>query len=177
MDRLIDNEQFLVLLTSHQRRLMGYVRALIPHKADAEEVLQEVNLYMCRHAGEYQPNTNFAAWGLRIAHYCVLAWRERRSRDRLVFDDSIVERLAALAGPMEMQADRRGEALEKCLKKLSPSNQELITQFYSGQETSSQELANRVGRSLQGLYVAIHRIRVKLFDCIERTLAAEDRAS
>jgi RNA polymerase sigma-70 factor (ECF subfamily) len=176
MDGLINNEQFLVLLTSHQRRLMGYIRALVPNKADAEEVLQEVNLHVCRHADEFQPDTNFAAWALRIAHFCVLTWRERRSRDRLVFDDSMLERLAVAAGSFEMRDDRRQHALEECLEKLAPQERELVTQFYGEQDASPQSLAQRIGRSLKGLYVSVHRIRAKLFGCIERALAAEDRA-
>src|SRR5262245_45852313 len=113
---------------------MGYVRALVPNKSDAEEILQEVNLYICRHADEFQADTNFAAWAIRIAHFTVLAWRERQTRDRLVFDDSILERLATVSASFDMQDDRRQAALETCLEKLTSREHVLITQFYGGQD-------------------------------------------
>lgn len=175
MDRLISDEQFLLLLTSHQRRLMGYLQALVPNRSDAEELLQEANLYLCRHAEEFHSGTNFTAWALKIAYFRVLDWRERRSRDRLVFDDSLLERLAHEAQSLDTQANRHQEALEGCLKKLAPAEHELITQFYGELNATPQSLAERVGRSLNGLYVSVHRIRAKLFDCIQRTLAAEER--
>jgi RNA polymerase sigma-70 factor (ECF subfamily) len=121
MDGLIDSDQFLMLLTSHQRRLVGYLRTLVPNRADAEEILQETNLYICRHADEFKLGTDFAAWALRVAHFCTLAWRERQSRDRLVFDDSLVERLAVAVRSLDTPSERRRDALEGCLKKLAPS--------------------------------------------------------
>ena len=177
MDRLMHNEEFLMQLTSHQRRLMGYLQALVPNRSDAEELLQEANLYLCRHADEFQPGTKFTAWALKIAHYRVLEWRERCSRDRLVFDDSVLEHLALVAQSADVPIDRHQEALEQCLQKLVPREYELITQYYGVQTATPQSLALRLGRSLSGLYVAVHRIRGKLLDCVERTLAAEEGAS
>src|SRR5437773_2214535 len=109
-----------MLLTSHQRRLMGYLQALVQNRSDAEELLQETNLYICRHAAEFQPGTDFNAWALRIAHFRMLEWRKRQSRDRLVFDDSMLERLAVAAQSVDTQADRRRDALEGCLERLTP---------------------------------------------------------
>jgi hypothetical protein len=45
------DEQIVHLITRHQRQLAVYVRSLVPQRADAEEVLQEVNLsrfQLCR---------------------------------------------------------------------------------------------------------------------------------
>jgi RNA polymerase sigma-70 factor (ECF subfamily) len=177
MNELASNEQFLMLLTSHQRRLAGYVRTLVVNRADAEEILQEVNLYICRHADEFKLGTDFAAWALRIAHFCVLTWRARASRDRLVFDDALLERIAAIADPPDGDAESRREALERCIKKLLPEEQELITRLYSDPDVTPQGLADRVGKSVNAIYIAIHRIRVRLFNCIERTLAAKEGGS
>jgi RNA polymerase sigma-70 factor (ECF subfamily) len=176
VDGLIDNEQFLTLLTAHQRRLRGYICALIANRADAEEVLQEVNLYVCQHSEEFAAGTNFAAWVLKISHFCVLKWRDRRSRDRIVYDDSLLEQLATSAHSFALQGDRRREALHGCLGKLAPHDHDLVTQLYGDAETTPQSLAERVGRSTKGIYESLNRIRLKLLDCIQRTLAAEDRA-
>ena len=177
MDGLTGNEQFLVLLTTHQRRLVGYLRLLVPNRADADEVLQEVNLYICRHADEFQPGTDFAAWALRIAHFCVLKSRDRKSRDRLVFDDALLERIAVSAQAIDSQVDRRRDALDACLRKLATHERQLITRLYSEPDATPQRLAESIGRRASGIYVSLKRIRLKLLECIRRTMAAEDRSS
>jgi len=174
---LIGNEQFLLLLTSHQRRLMGFLQTLVPNRSDAEDLLQEANLYICRHADEFQAGTGFTAWALKIAHFRVLEWRERQSRDRLVFDELLIEQLAITAQSIDVQVDRHQEALDGCLKKLAPAEYELVTQFYGKLDATPRSLAERAGRSLKGLYVSVHRIRLRLFDCVQRALSAEERAS
>jgi RNA polymerase sigma-70 factor (ECF subfamily) len=176
VDGLINNEHFLMQLTSHQRRLMGYIQVLVQNRADAEELLQEANLYICRHADEFQPGTDFTRWALKIAYYRVLEWRLRRSREKLVFDDSLFERVAELAQSTETESSRRRAALELCMQKLAHDEQQLVTQFYGASDSNPKTVAERLGRSVNGLYVSVHRIRAKLFDCIRRTLAAEERA-
>jgi RNA polymerase sigma-70 factor, ECF subfamily len=176
MDGLIGSEQLLALLTSHQRRLVGFLRTLVPNRSDSEEILQEVNLYIWRHADEFQPGSDFMAWALQIARFRVLEWRKRRSRDRLVFDDSLVDRLAMSAQSLDVATDRRQEALETCLEKLAPHDHELITRLYGDPKITPQGLAEGVGRSTKGIYVSLNRIRLKLLDCIQRALAAEDHA-
>jgi RNA polymerase sigma-70 factor (ECF subfamily) len=175
MDGLIDNEQLLSLLTSHQRRLTGYLRTLVANRADAEELLQETNLYIWRHAKEFALGTDFGAWALRIAHFRVLEWRQRRSRDRLVFDDTLLDLLVAAAQSFDTQADRNQDALEVCLEKLAPHDHALIMQLYNDPEATPHSLAERIGRSAKGIYVSLNRIHLRLLKCIQRTLAAEER--
>jgi RNA polymerase sigma-70 factor (ECF subfamily) len=176
MGELIGSEQILALLTNHQRRLVGYLRTLVPNRTDADEILQEVNLHIWRHADEFQPGTDFGAWSLRIAHFCVLAARKRQSRDRLLFDDSLLERLAASVQSFSNQDERHQSALETCLEKLPPDEHQLMTQLYTEPDATPQGVAKRAGRSPKGIYTSLKRIRLKLFECIQRTLAAEDRA-
>jgi RNA polymerase sigma-70 factor (ECF subfamily) len=176
MNQILLGEQFIELVTSHQRRLEGYVRTLVPNRADAEEILQEVNLYLCRHANEFQLGTDFPAWALRITHFCVLNWRERRSRDRLIFDESLLARLASSVQELAAAGDSRREALEACLRKLAPRDHDLVTQLYGDPKTTPQSLAKRMGRSTKGIYESLYRIRMRLHECIQRTLTAENRA-
>ena len=74
--------ELVELLVGIQKQLARYVRSLVPHCSDAEEVLQEVNLFLWNHAAEYEPGTNFAAWAFKVAHYHVLTFRKRQARTR-----------------------------------------------------------------------------------------------
>jgi RNA polymerase sigma-70 factor (ECF subfamily) len=76
------SEHIVQLLTNAQQQLTRYVRTLVPNRSDAEEVLQETNLFVWRHADEFEVGTNFAAWVCKIAYYQVLTFRKRQSRSR-----------------------------------------------------------------------------------------------
>jgi RNA polymerase sigma-70 factor (ECF subfamily) len=174
MGELSGHEQLLTLLISHQQRLAGFVRTLVPNRADAEEVLQEVCLYIWRHADEFQLGTDFAAWAFRVAHFHVLTWRKRQSRDRLVFDELLVDQLATDAQSLDEHAERQQAALEECLNKLIARDREIISLRYELGATT-QEVADKVGRNVKTLYATLNRIRLSLLECIEHALATEER--
>lgn len=175
MSKQVTSEELMALLTSHQRRLIGFLRPLVPNRSDAEEILQDVNLYIWQHADQFERGTNFAAWALKIAHFCVLTSRKRQLRDRLLFDDALLERLATTAHASDAHSDQFQDALETCLQKLRPREHDLISQLYGDPLATPEGLAKLIGRSVNGLYVSIHRIRTKLLDCIQRTIAVEER--
>jgi RNA polymerase sigma-70 factor (ECF subfamily) len=168
-------EQLVQLLTHYQRRLFVYLRTLVPRRGDAEEVLQEVNLYIWRHGQEFQPGTDFGAWAYKIAYYQALTFRKRQTRDKLRFSETLVQQLAANAAATADSTDRRQEALEQCLKKLPGTDQDLLRRRYES-GAPVQAVAADLGRSVAGVYRALQRIHLALLDCIQRTLRAEARA-
>lgn len=176
MTNLSPAEQFLSQIVDHQRRLAGFVRALVPDRDDADDVLQEVNIYLWRHSADFVPGTNFAAWMLRVARFQIMAWRKRQSRERLVFDDALFERLAESATTLDTTINRQQDALEFCMAALPDRDRELITQLYADARLTPQSLAQHIGRSAKGIYASLNRIRLKLLECIERTMASEDRS-
>ena len=103
-------DQIVQLLTNVQQQLTRYVRTLVPNRSDAEEVLQETNLFVWRHADEFELGTNFAAWACKIAYYQVLTFRKRQSRSRLCFSDALVEQLADGAVDQPCPGERRGRS-------------------------------------------------------------------
>lgn len=85
-----NSDAFVQLMTEHQGRLYAYVLSLLGDPDQANDVLQEANLVLWRNAGEFQMGSNFRAWAFRIAHFQVMAHRQRQLRDRLVFDDELL---------------------------------------------------------------------------------------
>jgi RNA polymerase sigma-70 factor (ECF subfamily) len=167
-------ERIMALLTGHQRRLMIYIRSLVPNRTDAEEILQEVNLHLWRHANELRAEENFAAWADHAVRYQVLTYRKRLGRHRARFSDAIVDQLSAQAETLAEGSDRRQSALEDCLKKLSEKDRGLILARYAPGATVAQ-VAAFTDRSAKAIYESLDRIRRRLFECIERTLTAEER--
>lgn len=167
-------EQFVRLLTEHQRALHVHILGLVLNPTDTDEVLQETNLVLWRKAHDFQPGTNFAAWAFRVAHFEVLAFRKRKGRERLSFEPELLETLAEESAARASGFDARRRALAACLSKLSDRDRDLLVRRYAT-GNSAAAIADQVGRSVQATYQALHRIRRALSQCMRRTLAAEER--
>jgi RNA polymerase sigma-70 factor (ECF subfamily) len=170
-----ETEELVQLIARFQRPLSVYLRTLIPQRADAEDVLQEVNLFIWRHAHEYRPGTDFGSWAYKIAYYTVLTYRKRMARQKLRFGDDLFEQLAAGAAAATEHADRRLDVLEGCLQKLPERDRELVCLRYES-NCSTQAVADRVGRSVKSVYHALARIHTSLLDCVRQSLRAEVEA-
>ena len=164
------DDKIVELLTGVQQQLARYVRTLVPNRADAEEVLQETNLFIWRNADQYELGTNFTAWVCRIAHYQVLTHRKRQARSRLYFSDALVEQLAPHAAENVAEQNDEVEAFESCAAKLSEQDRALIDLRYEP-EATVQSVADKVGRSTKAVYYALGRIRTWLLECMQRALS------
>ena len=104
-------ERIVGLIARHQPEIHRYILSLMPDRMLADDVAQETNLVLWRTAAEYDPAQPFLPWALTIALYQVKAARRDAGRDRHVFDDSLVEILAAecreeTQGDLEQAAGR-----------------------------------------------------------------------
>jgi RNA polymerase sigma-70 factor (ECF subfamily) len=147
---------------------------LLHNAADAEEVLQETNLVLWRKFDQFQPGTEFDRWACRIAYYETLKFREKTKKERF-FSNDFIETLATETEASLEPLDRRRDALTGCLGKLKERDRQLILSRYQSRATT-RGIAEALGRSVQGTRKSLHRIRTLLLACIERTLAAEERA-
>ena len=167
-------EAFTQLLATCQRRVFLYALGLVHNPADAEEILQQTNLVLWRKFDQFEQGTDFDRWACRIAYYEVLKARENRGRMRLLSSDFIDTLASEAEKSMDLLDDRR-VALSGCLKKLREKDRDLVMQRYQHRSTT-RGVAEALGRSVQGTRKSLHRIRMSLLACIERTLAAEERA-
>jgi RNA polymerase sigma-70 factor (ECF subfamily) len=168
---------FLRLFLQNERRLYAYILTLMPHRADAEDVLQDASLVMWDKFDAEDPPTDFAAWGCRIAYFKVLDGRKKRQRSRVQFSQAMLERVAetAVEQASPLRLDERREALYGCIEKLSTRDRDLLARRFA-EGATTQSTAMQVGRSVDAVYKALARIRQALFDCVTRVLAKEDQA-
>jgi RNA polymerase sigma-70 factor (ECF subfamily) len=97
------------------------------------------------------------------------------SRDRLVFDDEVLDFLAERQLEREVEVSRRGLALKSCLEKLSGAQKQLIEQRY-GPGGSVQNIAANEGKSVGAISQTLYRIREALLKCVQQNLAQEELA-
>lgn len=168
-------EQFVSLLAGAQNRVFAYIVSLLGDPNWADDVLQETNLVLWRKAQEYKPGTPFDAWACRVAYFQVLAARRDAGRDRLLFDDNMLESLAGQAEQRAGTWDDFRSALRVCLEKLSGPQRDMLRRRY-GEGITVTEIAKQDNDSSGAVSSALYRIRQSLMTCIRRTLRQEDSA-
>ena len=122
-----DSEEFVRLLTEAQGPVYGYLLTLIPDRNRARDLLQETNITLWKKAATFEEGTNFNAWACKIAYFHVLSFRRKMAREKLVFDDDILDYIAERNDDRLMQdfTKDRNKALKSCLQKLSEKQRKL----------------------------------------------------
>lgn len=164
-------EMIVGLIARHQPEIHRYILSLLPDRMLADDVAQETNLVLWRKAAEYDPAQPFLPWALTVALYQVKAARRDAGRDRHVFDDSLVELLAAEHGDPEEARMNLDQALESCLRELPEKQRQLILARYAP-GASVRDLAAARKQTPTATSLVLLRIRKALELCIERKLAA-----
>jgi RNA polymerase sigma-70 factor len=162
------HEAFIRLLTAHHKRIHGFIRAVVPRWSDADDIMQETVMTMWRKFGEFQPETNFAAWGIAIARYAIQKFRNK-SAVSMVFSDEALERVFSHYSVMLKDMDERVEALEHCVTLLKDRDRQLVRMRYE-QGLRAGAMADRMGLSVHGVYKAMQRIHNMLLRCVRRRL-------
>lgn len=163
------DQPFVSALAASQMRLYGYVLSLVGNREQAHDVLQQTNLVLWQRSDDWEPGTNFIAWAMRVAYFEVLAFRRDRVREKLIFDDGLIQRIEQQVNRTAPEAEDRHAALRKCLERLPANHRELIQMRY-GEGRDVASLAAELGRKSNTLAQTLHRIRAALLDCIQRTL-------
>ena len=169
-DRDLRNREFVRLLAEHERRLEGYVHALIPSWQDAEDVLQNTKLRLWEQFDSFRPEGDFAAWAIAIASYMVRTHRTLSQRQRVCFSDDLVEKISQhITVKTSGQDEDRALALVECVRALNQASRRLLRLFCTGQR-KIKDLACEVGQTPSATYSALYRIRWSLFDCVQNRL-------
>lgn len=169
----MDRETAAELLESRRPLLLVYIRAIVGARQPCEDILQEAAMICLRKHDEAPEGEAFEGWIRRVCRFEALKHLERHRRERPVE----AEQLAILA-ETEIEAavadagtDRLG-ALRGCLQRLPAHSQELVRLRYV-EELAGEEIARRLGRPVNTIYVTMCRLHKTLAECVRTTLARE----
>jgi RNA polymerase sigma-70 factor, ECF subfamily len=172
-ERDLQYREFVRLLGSHERQLIGYVHTLVPSWQDAEDVLQETRLRLWEQFDSFRPDGDFSAWAIAIANYMVKAHRKRCLRQRVCFSDDLLEKISQHIPALSASShDDRMSSLLECVRTLNDASRKLLRAFCSGHQ-KTKELACELGQTPSAVYSALFRIRRSLFDCMQKRLREE----
>ena len=167
----VDHDAFVLLVINNQKRLFAYILSLVLDRERAGDILQQANLVLLEKESGFSHGTDFFAWAARVAYFEVLADRRRRVRDRHLFNDEVLSVVADESSKVAGALDDRADALRECIAGLAADQRELLSLRYRP-GGSVNEIAKAMGKTPGAISAALHRIRSKLLDCVEKRLGA-----
>ena len=155
-------------LTSLQRPLYAYILTLLPNRTEAEDVLQETNLILCRKANEYNPDGHFQGWAFNIARYQVMGHISKFKRSKLYFSPDLIENLAEESIDLK-QMDLSRKALQICYD-LLPKHMKGMAKLRFREDKSLLEISKELQRPMGSVSATLHRIRINLIACVKQKI-------
>ena len=161
-------EDFVELMTQYQGRLYVYILSLIGDPDAANDVLQETNIVLWKESRQFVAGTNFKAWAFRIAHFQCMAHRQRRLRDKVVFSDEVVARLAMESKELDATYEERAAQLGRCLEQIQPRSREALRLRYA-EGIAVKEMATKMNSTSNAVSQLLFRARQWLVECVKRS--------
>ena len=166
-----EQTRFVEALTSCQESLRGYCYAKVGSWVDAEDVLQATNIRLWEKEADWDRSRPFLPWALGVAHYTVLSHFRDRQRERLVFEEDVME---AMEGHLRHAAEQTPDlvhALRHCLGRMNEEPREILRAHYV-EGRSLDEVSQFTGRTVSGIKSLMMRLRQNLATCIRKELKA-----
>ena len=171
-------DEFVALLARHDLAIRRFVRYLLPSRDGVDDVVQEAALECWKKFADFQPvnaddaGDEFVRWACVIARFKALSWQRDKARDRLVFRESVIEKLSESASDSHSRHDEERRAVEHCLEELPTEQQQLLLSVHTPGESIAR-MAAATGEKARRLYSKVNALRAILLDCVGRRLRAE----
>ena len=157
----------------HQAMLHEYVRALIRHPADADDVFQEIAVTILHKSPNIPDDPAvFPKWARGVARNMALHYWRKQKSDRLVPDTDMIETYDQAYEEADAEHDvwqQRRSILEHCLSKLGAGHRKIMDLFYA-QGMKSREVAALVQRKEAAIRMMLRRLRITVAECVEKGL-------
>jgi RNA polymerase sigma-70 factor, ECF subfamily len=169
----IDREGFVSRLLASQRGIYSVLVAMLPHDRDLDDLFQKVCLTLWQERDKYDPARPFLPWAYAFTRNIVREHLRANTPGRRAtcLAPETLERIALARSEIEATAEARRAALDACVAKLQPKQQQLIRARYEGPR-SLEEIARELKVSAAAVTMRLQRIRHALLKCVEQALAA-----
>lgn len=160
-------DEFVHLTLKHRSRFYGAVLAMMPGNQDVDDVVQETVSTMWQKVKTFEPGTDFGAWGCTIARFKVLE-HIRKKKGSHVLPVEILELVGKEFIDDTKELEARSNALQSCVQRLEPKEQELIRlRFYADKTLRATAEAAEMPEST--VRKTLQRVFAKLDKCISKS--------
>ena len=172
-----DAKAFSELVRRYENKIFRLAMHITQNREDAEDVLQETFLKAYEHLDQFQGNSKFYTWIVRIAVNQALMKLRRRKSDKSVSldetidtgEDMVVREIAAWGEDPEQQLSREelGGILETAIQSLEPLYRSVFV-LRDIDELSTEETAEALGLSVPAVKSRLLRARLQLREKLTR---------
>src|ERR1700691_628952 len=177
-----DITAFETLVGRYERKIFRLAQNITQNKEDAEDVMQETFLKSYQHLGEFQGNSRFYTWLVRIAvNQALMKLRKRRPNEfsldqEIETGDDLMPREVEDWGPSpedRYEQTELGDILSAAIADLEPGFR-IVFQLRDIEELSTEETAESLGLSVPAVKSRLLRARLKLRQKLNRHFHKEE---
>src|SRR6266851_300723 len=175
--RIGDPSAFNELLRRYEGKIFRLALRITQNREDAEDVLQETFLKSYEHLDQFQGNSRFYTWLVRIAVNQALMKLRKRKSDRTVSidddidtgEDTVAREIAAWDENPEQRYSREelNEILDTAIESLAPPYRTVFV-LRDIEELSTEETAETLHLSVPAVKSRLLRARLQLCDKLTR---------
>jgi RNA polymerase sigma-70 factor (ECF subfamily) len=172
-----DARAFSELVRRYEGKIFRLAQHITQNREDAEDVLQETFMKAYEHLDQFQGNSKFYTWIVRIAVNQALMKLRRRKTDRSVSldetidtgEDTVVREIAAWDEDAEERYSREelGQILDTAVQSLDPPYRSVF-QLRDIDELSTEETADALSLSVPAVKSRLLRARLQLREKLTR---------
>jgi RNA polymerase sigma-70 factor (ECF subfamily) len=172
-----DTTAFGELVRRYENKIFRLAQHITQNREDAVDVLQETFLKAYEHLDQFQGNSKFYTWIVRIAVNQALMKLRRRKTDKSVSidenidtgEDTIVREIAAWGEDPEQRFSREelGEILDSAIQSLEPPYRSVFV-LRDIEDLSTEETAEALDLSIPAVKSRLLRARLQLREKLTR---------
>jgi RNA polymerase sigma-70 factor (ECF subfamily) len=171
-----DIDAFETLVGRYERKIFRLAQNITQNKEDAEDVMQEAFLKSYQHLSEFQGNSRFYTWLVRIAVNQALMKLRKRRPNQVSLDEEVdtgedtIPREVEDWGPSPEERYKQaelGQILTSTIAELEPPFR-IVFQLRDIEELSTEETAEALGLSIPAVKSRLLRARLKLRQKLNR---------
>ncbi|MGB0034448.1 MAG: sigma-70 family RNA polymerase sigma factor [Candidatus Acidiferrales bacterium] len=171
-----DITAFETLVGRYERKIFRLAQNITQNREDAEDVMQEAFLKAYEHLSEFQGNSRFYTWLVRIAvNQALMKLRKRRPNvvsldEEVDTGEEMMPREVEDWGPSPEERYKQaelGQILSSAIGDLDPSFR-IVFQLRDIEELSTEETAEALGLSVPAVKSRLLRARLKLRQKLNR---------
>lgn len=173
-----DSRAFSELVRRYEAKIFRLAQHITQNREDAEDVLQETFLKAYEHLDQFQGNSKFYTWIVRIAVNQALMKLRRRKTDRSVSldegidtgEDTVTREIAAWDEDPEQRFSREelGDILDSAIQSLAPPYRSVFV-LRDIDELSTEDTAEALGLSIPAVKSRLLRARLQLREKLTRS--------
>lgn len=166
---------YAILVNKHKDMAFSIALKIIRNREDAEEITQDSFVKAYQSLRSFKGDSKFSTWLYRIVYNAAISHTRQRKHEFAPLDDTIVMNATdddILDDLDRMDTEQQKILVEKAVNKLPPEDGALVTLFYL-EEHSIDDISKITGLSVANVKVKLHRLRIRLFDDVQRMMRKE----